>query len=141
MGEYESGGRWMQLCDPETGVVDGAWLDQHNRLTTATTPTEKPFACTDGACYVLGQHIRCTSEFHRKPAADPGTLQHRQEGLALVRVACDVREHFSSDPNVPQDFLYDLDTIEQVGRRMYFSRTITISAGMPVGAAELTLLA
>jgi hypothetical protein len=128
----------MQLCDPATGMVEGAWLDQHNRLTKETTPTGKPFACTGGACYVFGEHIRCTSEFHKKPVAAPGTLQHRHEGLALVRVANDVRDHFEGDPNVPQDFLDDLDTIEQLGRRMYFSRPITLAAGVSLSGIVLS---
>lgn len=50
-------------------------------------------------------------------AAVPPTQAERnfQDGVALVRVARELREHFA-DQEVPKSFADDLDTIERVGR-------------------------
>lgn len=118
----------MQLCNDENGMVEGGWLDLHNRLTTAAghEPTETPFACTGGACYVMGDHIRCTSEFHKRPLPAPMVVSNQRDGLALVRTAADVRAHFAGDPGVPQDFWDDLATIDRVGRHLVFAKPITL---------------
>jgi len=63
----------IQLCNDANGMVEGAWLDLHNRLTTAAghEATETPFACTGGACYVFGEHIHCTSPVHQAVVGQP----------------------------------------------------------------------
>jgi hypothetical protein len=63
----------LQLCNPANGMIEGAWLEQHNRLRTAAgyEPTDTPFPCTGGACYVIGEHFRCTSTVHTGVAPQP----------------------------------------------------------------------